>query len=147
MKLKKKKQLYDSALKVWRYEDLTKWQKQKAWVLLTSRQFFWCHRYILGQPKSSCGFFFFRDIIHKNINELFGQPNTYSVSIWPGKFRKVTYGLGQPAIWANQEQALFWDADFNCIMLEFLQFDPGTKAVALVSPSHSFQLAGRQFLN
>ena len=126
---------------------MTKWQTQKAWVLLKSHQFFLCHSYILGQPKSSCGFFFFCDIIQKNMNELFGQPNTYTLSIWPGKFRKATYRLGQPAIWANQEQALFWDAEFNCIMLEFLQFDPDIKVLALISPFHSFQLAGCRFLN
>lgn len=42
--------------------------------------------------------FFSHNIIQKNMNKHFSQPNTYTVSIWPGKFSKVIYGLGQPTI-------------------------------------------------
>ena len=137
--------LCTKSMEIWRFDKMTNTESMST-IKITSI-FFMSQLYTGSAKKFMWVFFFFCDIIQKNMNELFGQPNTYTLSIWPGKFRKATYRLGQPAIWANQEQALFWDAEFNCIMLEFLQFDPDIKVLALISPFHSFQLAGCRFLN
>lgn len=130
-------------MEIWRFDKMTNTESMST---LKSHLFFYVTA-IYWSAKKFMWVFFFCDIIQKNMNELFDNPILYTVSIWPGKFRKATYGLGQPAIWANQEQALFWDAEFNCIMLEFLQFDPDIKALALISPFHSFQLAYCWLLN